>query len=385
MARRIPHVALLIETARSYGRDLLQGVGHYIAERGPWSVFLERRALESRPPPWLRTWRGDGILTRTGSQAMADMIRRLGVPTVELRATKLRHSFPGVGADNHAAGRMVAEHLLERGFRRFGVYKIGTEVYFEQRHEAFVEALRERGCPCEVYHVPGQGETPAHWETHENRLAQWVKRLPKPVGIMACTDQLGFWLLDACRRAGVAVPEEVAVVGVEDDESLCTMASPPLSSVRLGADRIGYRAAALLDRLMAGKPPTKQTIVLQPVGIVTRPSSDIVALEDGLVARALRLIRDKACDGLTVEDLLDSLVVSRSSLERRMRQAIGRSPKAQIMRVRLDRARRLLTDTGLSVAAVAEQTGFKQPHHLSTVYKACYGHFPSAERRGAAQ
>jgi len=380
---KTPHVALLIETSRSYGRALLRGVRQYISERGPWSVYMELRALESKTPPWLKRWRGDGILTRTASQAMADAVRATGVPAVELRATKLEHDFPFVGVDNRALGRMVAEHLVERGFRHFGVYEIDIEDYFEERRENFVGTLRQSGFGCDVYHAPRRREKPAQWERQQDDLAAWLAELPKPVGLLACTDQLGFWLLDACHRAGVSVPEEAAVVGVENDESLCTMSSPPLSSVQFNGRRIGYEAAALLGRMMQGEPPPQEQTLIEPLGIVTRLSSDVVAIEDKDLAAALRFIRRHACGGITVEDVLRAVPMSRSALERRMRHVLGRTPKAEINRVKLNRVRQLLVETDLPLAAVARKAGFKHPQYMAEVFKQQFGQSPGAYRSGA--
>lgn len=380
--RRVPHVALLIETSRSYGRALLRGVKRYTSERGPWSVFMELRALESRVPPWLTGWRGDGILTRTNSQTMADAIRRTGVPAVELRATRVKHDFPFVGVDNRALGQMVAEHLLECGFRRFAIYGIATEGYFEERRDNFIEALRRAGYPADEFHSPGQSEKPANWEKHQEHLARWIAGLPKPVGVMACTDQLGFWLLDACRRAGVAVPEEAAVVGVENDESLCAMSTPPLSSVQFDGEQIGYRAAQLLDGLMAGGTrPAEQTLV-KPLGIVTRLSSDVVAIENKDLAASVRFIRENACRGITVEDVLRAAVMSRSALERQMRRVLGRSPAAEIARVQFNRVKELLADTELPLSAIAEKAGFNHPQYMAEAFKRRFGQTPGAFRGG---
>lgn len=377
--RRIPHVALLIETSRSYTRQLMRGIRHYISEHGPWSVFMEQRALESSPPPWLRSWKGDGILTRTGTQATADAIRRTGVPAVELRATKLRHSFPFVGVDNRVLGRLVAEHLAERGFRHFACYDIDSELFFEERRDNFVATVRAMGFDCQVLHAADSREKPLQWEKQQRALVKWLTDLPKPVGIMACTDQLGFWLLDACLRAGVAVPEQAAVVGAENDESLCMMSTPPLSSVQFAAERIGYEAAALLDRMMHGQEAPGQT-VFEPLGIVTRPSSDIVAIEDSVVARAVQYIRDHADAALTVEDVLDVIPISRSALERRMTAALGRAPKAEILRAQLNRVKDLLRDTDLNLSAIAQACGFRHPQYMSHIFKKKLGQTPGAYR-----
>ena len=375
-----PHVAILIETSRAYGRDLLHGVRRYIAENEPWSVYMELRSLDSRFPAWLKDWSGDGILSRTPSQAMADRIHGTGAAVVELRASRLRQDAPFVGVDNAALGRLVAGHLMECGFRNFGIYGIATEDYFEQRCGNFVETVAAAGYDCSVFETPKAREKPADWEGHQQALAAWVRSLPKPVGIMACTDQLGFWLLDACRRGRVAVPEEVAVVGVENDDSLCSMANPPLSSVRFNGRRIGYEAAGLLARLMKGESPPVEPILIPPMGVIRRRSSDIVAIDSPDVAEALRFIRENACRGITVEDVLAAVAISRSSLERQMKSLLGRPPKAEIRRIQFNRVKQLLKETDLPLAQIAWRTGFKHPQYLSESFKREFGVTPGEWR-----
>ncbi len=369
MPRHTPHVALLIETSRSYARDMLRGIRHYISAHGPWSVYVELRSLESPVPPWLANWRGQGIITRTANQRMADAITATGLPAVELRASKLRHSFPFVGVNNKTLGQWVAQHLLERGFQQFAVVELTTETFFEERRDNFVATLRERGYPCDVFSTLQHRETPEQWEAQQAKLARWVARLPKPVGIMACTDQLGVWLLDACSRAKVSVPDEVAVVGVENEELLCTVANPPLTSVAFNGERIGYEAAALLDRMMRGEPAPKEPILIDPLTIVTRQSSEVVATDDATLVKAMRFIRENACRGITVEDVLEHVHISRSALERRMLACTGRSPKTEILNVRLNHVKQLLHETDLSLAQIAERTGFKHPQYMSHVFK----------------
>lgn len=376
----IPHVALLIETSRSHGRGLLNGIRQYIAENEEWSVFLMPRSLDSQVPDWISRWKGDGILSRTTSQEMADAIKASGIPTVELRSTKLKHSFPFLGIDNRAMGRLVAEHFLERGIRHFGVYEIGIEVYFEQRRDNYIQTIKQAGYEVSVFSASEDSEAPREWEKHQEQMANWVRGLPKPVGIMACTDQLGFWLLDACDRAGISVPDEVAVVGVENDEMLCMMARPPLSSVSFNSARIGYEAAALLSRLMKGEPAPTEPYLISPLGIVTRQSSDVVAVDDPELALALRFIRENACKGIQVTDILKAVPMSRTALERQMKTAIGRSPKAEIIRNQLERAKEMLAATDLSLAQISQRVGFRHAQHFSTIFKDKLGETPGTFR-----
>ncbi|MFM8413914.1 MAG: substrate-binding domain-containing protein, partial [Planctomycetota bacterium] len=196
----------------------------------------------------------------------------------------------------------------------------------------------------------------------------------------ACTDQLAFWLLDACRRAGVAVPEEVAVVGAENDEMLCTMSRPQLSSVAFDGERVGHAAAALLERLMAGEPPPAEPVLLPPTGLVVRQSSDIVAIDDPQVAAAMRYIREHACHGINVADVIRHAGLSRTLLERRMRQTIGRTPGEEITRLRFARVRQLLAETDLPLAAIAVRCGFEHPQYMAEAFKKHFGMTPGSYR-----
>lgn len=380
--RATKHVALLVETSRTFGRDILAGVNRYTAEHGHWSVFVELRALDSRVPRWLSSWRGDGIIARTGSVAMARAIAATGLPGVELRASKLPHKLPFMGVDNRDLGRLVAEHFIDNGFTSFAVFDLDTERYFEERRDNFRACLAARGFSCHEHHAPRQGERPNDWERQQGEIVRWVAALPKPVGIMACTDQLAFWLLDACRRAGVAVPEEAAVVGVENDETLCTLATPQLSSVAFEGERIGYEAAALLDRMMAGESPPQASILLPPRGLVVRQSSDIMAIDDPQVVAAVRYIREHACHGINVADVVRNAGLSRTLLERRMRQAIGRTPGEEIIRLRFNRVKRLLVETKLSLAEVADRCGFEHPQYMAEAFKKLFGMTPGTYRSG---
>ncbi len=339
--KRIPRVALLVETTRSYTRDLVAGVRRYVDRHGPWSVFLELRALDSSPPPWLRNWDGDGILSRTFTQRTADVVSSAGVPTVELRATNLRHDFPFVGVDNSQVGPLVAEHFLERGYQQFGVYSLHTEKFFEERAENFAASIHGAGFQCSL--LPERRSDKARdWEKSQSRLIQWLTSLPKPVGVFAANDQLGVRVLEACQRAGISVPEEVAVVGCENEETLCSFATPTLTSVQFDGAAVGYQAAALLDRLMAGRRPLKRHQLIPIKHIVVRESSDESVINDGLVADATRIIRESALSGLSVIDLCRRLNASRSTLERRMKFALNRTPKEEIQRIRVLEVERLL-------------------------------------------
>jgi LacI family transcriptional regulator len=372
----LPKVALLIETTRSYTRDMLAGIRRYIAEHEPWSLYIELRALDSAPPVWLRTWDGSGLICRTFTEEMADAVRACGLPAVETRSSHLCPQLPFVGMDNSLVGRTVAQHFLSRGYKSFAAYTLDTETFFEQRVQNFVTTVMKGGFPCET--MPGaEPKSVSDWESAQQRLISWLVRLPKPVGIFAANDQLGFRLLDACQRAGLAVPEEVAVVGTENEETLCSLATPPLSSLRFNGEQVGYLAAQTLDKLMRGKwKRGPAEILVPPRGIVTRASSDEFVIHDKLVQRAARMIREQAATAFNVDELCAALKTSRSTLERRMKAALGRTPKEEMLRMKFRLIERLLSETEMTVEAVARHTGFSHSHYLQAAFKLRHGMTP---------
>lgn len=375
----VKRVAILVETTRSYTREMLAGISRYLLGAGRWSTFLELRALESSYPLWLGSWDGDGILTRTHSQEMADAIALTGVPAVELRSTNYLQGFPFVGMDNALIGEMVAEHFLNRGYRRFAAYTLDTESFFRERVSNFVTRVEAAGARCEL--LPSQGESsPLDWELHQAELMRWLGSLEKPIGIFATNDQLASRLLDACQRAAIAVPEEVAVVGCENEETLCTFTSPTLTSVQFDGEQVGFRAAATLDQLMNGETPEAR-ILIPPKGIEVRGSSDEWVIEDALVLQAVRMIREEALSGLTVAGICKRLRVSRSTLERRMKTHLQRGTKEEFLRVRFREVNRLLRNTDFTIESVAEMTGFTHAHYLQTSFRERYGLTPGEYRR----
>lgn len=359
---------------------MLSGIGRYIEAHGPWSTFLELRAFESSVPPWLANWDGDGIISRTYSAAMADAIASAGVPTVEVRSTVYNQDCPFVGMDNALMGEAVAEHFLNRGYRRFAAYTLDNEAFFRERVRNFVSRVEGAGAPCEC--LPAQGEqSPADWEEHQAKLIGWLESLAKPVGVFAANDQLAVQLLDACQRGGIAVPEEVAVVGCENEKTLCEFASPTLTSIQYDGEMVGYRAAETLDRMMNGEKPPSRPTLIPPKAIEVRGSSDEFVIEDPIVLRTVKLIRAEAFTGITVGEICKRLGISRSTLERRMKQSLNRGTKEELLRVRFREVNRLLRNTNFTIDTIAENAGFTHAHYLQTAFRERYGLTPGSYRK----
>ena len=378
----VPHVALIVETAKQYDRGLLAGIGRYIRKHGPWSVYLEERGPQDGTPSWLKTWKGDGVIARIKDETMADALMATGAPVVELRRQVISHGFPAIHCDDAAISALALAHFLERGFREFAVCGRPGARWSDLRQEAYQQRVADAGYACHAYR-PSRRAASMTWEQEQDDVARWVATLPKPVAVLACNDMRGLQVLDACRRTDLPVPESVAVLGVDNDVVLCELADPPLSSVDQDLERIGYEAAALLDRLMGGAPAQAQgePILVKPTGVVARRSTDSVAIDDAAVATALRLIRQHACDGKGVDWLADRAGVSLRSLQRRFKALTGRTLQDEILEVQLARVRRLLAETDLKLDAIARKTAFQYIGYMGSLFKKRTGMTPGEYRR----
>lgn len=379
--RKRPKVALLIESSRAYGRGLLRGIAAYVRDHRSWSTYVEPRGLSEPLPRWLKTWKGDGILARVNDRRMADLIVQTGLPAIDLRGTVPDSPIPRLGMNATAAARLAFEHLRERGFRHFAFCSAAPQYRFsDERGEEFQRLASAAGCSFSMF-PPPQRRSSAGWDEEQRQLAQWVSKLTKPLGILASHDERGVDLLNACRDLQIAVPDDVAVIGVDNDEVMCDLATPSLSSVDSNTEQIGYRAAELLEQLMAGKVTLPLQTLIEPAGVVLRRSTDVLAIDDRDLASALWFIRNHACDGINVEDVLQHTSLSRSTLERRFFALLGRSPSDEIGRVRLERVKQLLEETNHSLSRIADLAGIEHPEHLGRFFRRKVGKTPGEYRR----
>lgn len=382
LARVTPRrkVALLVETSNTYGRELLHGVRAWARERRAWSVRLSEHGRGAALPPWLPEWAGDGIIARVNSGEIAAELRRMRVPVVDVSAALARPVFPRVVTDSGAVTRLALTHLQERGLRHFGYCGDARFRWSRQRGDSFSAQVRAAGGRLARFVEPPRRNGRAGVEAEFVALITWLRGLPKPAGVLACYDVRGQQVIEACQEAGLAVPEDVAVIGVHNDDLVCDLCDPPLSSVMPDARRAGYEAAELLERMMQGEKVPVATRLIEPVGVAARQSTDVVAVSDARVAAAVRFIRERAGDGIDVSDVLRAVPMSRTLLERRFKQLLGHTPHEHIQRVRLEQVKTLLATTELAVAAIAERTGFEHAEYLSVAFRRATGMTPREYR-----
>ncbi len=385
--QRIPKVLLLVESSRGSGRSLLQGIAHYAHHQGPWSFYWEPGGLEKAWPK-LKTLDLDGIILRDVDKL--EEVVAFGIPAVVIG-----HSRPEVSCllnvvtDSEGIGQMAAGHLLACGFKKFAYCGCLTSIekgapWSEHRRQSFTDRIRQAGWSCENFPVPTSSGR-LSWPRERGLMARWLQSLPKPLGLMAANDDRARQVVEACKVAGILVPSEVGIVGVDNDELVCGLSDPPLSSVAVNFDRAGYEAASALDCLMKGKGTVPARIVVHPTHIVVRRSTDVVAVEDESVAKALRYIRGASRrEELTVTVVAQNAGISRRLLEKRFRRELGCSVLDEIRRMHTDKMAQLLVETQLPVCEIAETLGFGDVQHFARYFRSVKNMSPLAYRKAYA-
>jgi LacI family transcriptional regulator len=379
--RRPSRVAVLIEASNAYGRGLLEGVHRHVREHDPWTILLPEHGRGLPPLAMLGRWQGDGVIARIETPAIATAVgrlrRRLGIPVIDVSAARLLPDVPYVETDDAAIARLAAEHFVERDFRHLAFLGDDRFRWSGNRRDAFVAAAGQ-GRSVTVYEPPRRGRSTA---ADDEVIEAWLASLSKPVGLFACYDTRGRQALDACRRAGLSVPDDVAVLGVDDDAVLCGLSSPPLSSVIPDALGAGRLAAELLEALLRGERLERDEWLLPPVGIAMRQSTDALAIDDAVVVAAVRYIREHACDGIKVADVLKAVGSGRRGLESRFTRRVGHTPHEEITRVQFRRVEQLLTETDLPLATIAARAGFRHTEYMTVAFTRRHGVSPSRWRR----
>ncbi|MGI9445603.1 MAG: substrate-binding domain-containing protein [Rubripirellula sp.] len=410
MSRR--SVALLIETSNGHGRGLLDGVVAYVKELADWSVFLTEQERGAVPPNWLKNWCGDGIIARIETDDIADQLRGLHVPIVDLSATRHVKGIPWTSTDDSAIAALGVQHFMDRGFHNLAYCGDPGFAWSNLRRDRYRELTLAAERKFFEYQSTHRYDPLFDWEQEKTRLGHWLTTLPRPVAIMACYDFQAQQVLDACRQSRIAVPESVAVLGVDDDRLICELAEPSLSSIIQDTHATGYEAARLLDEMMdaqltASRPQhpsnnhhsldrsnyprdkslskltttTDPPLLTKPLGIMVRESTDTLAIDDHEISEALQYIRRHAHANIRVADVLKTLSLSRRSLEHRFKKLVGRTPHEEIQRVRLNSVKRLLSETELSIAAIAERSGYEHGEYMTAVFRRVTGLTPTEYRR----
>lgn len=368
---RPPRILLIIETSRAYGRKLLRGIARYAMMNGPWEIehlapFYLKQSQTVGDISLKMIKDVDGIIMR--EQKQIEPLIESGIPIVF--ASYLTNDFdvPMIRTNDESIARLAFRYFLERGFESFTFFGFDGMFWSDNRKTAFASFVQEAGYSCHEY--PGsQSKTQQKWAQEQEMVANWLKQLPKPIALLACNDDRAQQILTVCRCAGLSVPEEIAIIGVDDDEFVCTLAHPPLSSISLSNEIAGYEAASVLDRMIQGEKITNLVIPVDANSVVTRQSSDVLAIRDPVIAQAVQFIREHVREPIQIDDLLNRIPVSRRSLCDRFKQAMGQSIHQYIKKHRIGHIEHLLIDTEMPISQIAFHMGFSSDEHIATYFR----------------
>jgi LacI family transcriptional regulator len=372
---KIPKIILQIDRSRETERRFLSGIARYAAQHGPWEFYL-KPSDQSADNLWFKNISADGIITRGLDHI--EQIVKMDIPVIGSGIYRSGH--PGVSntiSDSKEIGKMAAHHLLERGLWNFAYCGL-TDIYWSQaRSESFAQEIAKAGFSVDFYRSTASDNE----NIDKAHLAEWLASLTKPVGIMACNDDRAMQIVEACKTVSIDIPEDVAVLGVDNDDLICNICSPALSSISINFEHAGFEAAKLLDELISGKQASANTISIAPTHIVARQSTDIVNVKNKDVAAAVRFIYDNWRSNLQVNDIVEKTTLSRRVLEKRFRKVLKRSINAELRRVRVDNISRMLMDTNLTITQIASTFDWTDPGHISRYFKSEKGTTPIEYRR----
>ena len=375
-------VALLIDTSMSWGGRLIRGIHEFAHQEANWLFQIEPYGRHE-PLRMPQGWTGDGIIARINHFDLAEEIRSSGIPAVNV--SWYDHPGPNIARctiSEAETGQLAANYLLSGGFTRFAYCgPLDRHDYQDRLADSFQAALANEQHEFHRYEPAAGTTAKLPWDQQLASMVEWLTGLPKPVAVLCWCAARGRQVLEACHYANLRVPDDVAVLGGEYDELMQDISNPPLSTIEQPAERIGFEAAQLLARMMRGDTPPGEPIFISPTRVNVRQSTDILAVDDPLVRRAVEYIRQYATAGIRVSDIVNELLVARRRLEQRFAKTIHRTPAEEIRRVRVEEAKRLLVQTDLKMAQIAEQCGFGHQDRFSRMFRRAVDKTPSEYRR----
>ncbi len=391
----IPKVIITADTSRVYGRRLIRGIAKYARLHGPW--LFNRQPMfnqyqtgskisksEVKTLTQFKKFNPDGIIANNvNNKEQFDYILNMGVPMVivgDYFPKETCSRFIRIYSDPEAIGKLAAEHLLDRGYKNYAFCGYDFINWSHARGNAFSKVLAENGFQIH-YYVQPKSPSKRRWENEQYIMAKWLQSLPKPVGVMACNDDRAQQVIEACKIENLHVPEQVSVLGVDDDEFVCDLTEPPLSSVFLNNEKAGFEASRLLQKMMEVKNFPNQEIIVTPTHIVTRQSTEILAIDDPQVALAIRYIRQHSKEIIQISDVVNVVALGRRTLEERFNKILGRSIFNEIIRCRIDKISQALIESNKSISEIALDFGYSSEAHISRYFKRTQGLSPLEYRK----
>ena len=363
-------IAMFLEDSRHYGQELKRGIARYSRTYGPWSFYREDQFYANRRKKgdlaFLKRWGVDGIITRDFKGAVA--LLEVGVPVVSVRNLGFLEDTVQITADNEAIGKMAFEHFSAKGFKEFAYCGFSNMPWSTQRQQSFTEAVQLSGADINSFKSRSSSRM-LNREDEYNKIAKWLKFLPKPIGIFGCNDDRAYDIIEACKIAELEVPYEVAALGVDNDPQVCDFTNPPLSSILLGIEKAGYESADTLHKLIEGQKVDTDQVIVAPISVVLRQSTDIMACDDKMIAAALQFIRENSHELIQPIDVARKVDSSRRNLDEKFCKILGHTVFSEIRRVRSEAISRMLIETDLTISEIAIKLGYNDSDHIARVFR----------------
>lgn len=378
-------IILLIDFSEEYSKSLLRGITKYSKEHGPWvfcrmpTFYRETVGIEGILN-WAKEWEADGIIAQFHNNSDIRQIVKAGIPLIAQDLKERFSDIPNITGDYFETGKLGAEYFLKKGFKNFAFYGFKDIVWSRERADGFEETLKKNGFDVHYFEHP-KARSPEPWYYKPSSLSQWLKSLPKPIALMTCDDNQGQHITEACKHTGIRIPEEVAVLGVDNDELICNLSDPPLSSIGLDSEKGGYEAAKLLDLMIKHKDFKFYDIIVKPVQVNTRHSTDIYAANDVYISSALKYIHQNIDKNLKVDNVLRQVPLSRRALEKRFQVITGFPVYKYIYNLRIEKFAQKLLETDKTVFEIALDTGLSDGKNVSRQFKQIKGCTPNEYRK----
>lgn len=369
----IPKVLLLIDFSEEYGRGLLNGIAKYSRLFGPWNFCRIPLIYRTRNDvndiiSWAKEWNADGIIAQISNEAIFNQLVQLKKPLIAQDAIERFPQIPNITGLYKETGKLAAEYFIDKGFTHFAFYGFDDIVWSRERSEGFRKRIEEEGYKVHVYeHL--KEETPPLWSYKESSLSDWLKGLPKPIGLMTCDDNQGQHVTEACKAASIQVPEQISVLGVDNDSAICNLSDPPLSSISLNTEKAGFETAQLLNKMMLGSADHFHDIIVEPLKVITRRSTDFLAITDKEISKALHFIYYHHKEKICVDDVVNATALSRRVLEKRFQLVLKRSILDEINTLRIEHVKQLLEETELSISEISIACGYTDVKNLSRYFR----------------
>lgn len=377
--KKLPKIILMIEPLGEYVRGILRGIAQYSNVNGPW-VFYREPGRHEDTLPQLAPELADGIIAKIPNTARARKKLPQTVPIILIGYREIIPGMPQIFGDTEAIGKVAAEYFLNKGFRNFAFCGFDEFHWSRERGRSFKSFLENKGYKIHLYRNL-KGTIRKSWQLEQQGIAKWLKTLPKPVAVLACNDDRGQHLISACKLGRLRIPDDISILGVDNDKFVCSLTYPPLSSIALGTEKAGYEVAQLLAKMMQKKKINNSSIMVRPTHVVTRQSTDIIAVEDKLLSDAINYIQKYSNIDISVDDVAEAVMVSRRMLERKFRKLLNKSIYDEIRRIRVNKIISMLLETNLSIAQIGLAMGFKDITHTGRYFKEETGLSPLEYRK----